>query len=654
MGFFAGLAEGFTTGRKMKMEKEEKDRLAEYRKSEQEYRASRDEVSDSRYVEEREAARRREGILDARYTDELTYSRGRDAAADERYATEQTRSDIRWEAEFGLKEGEAERQESQWNATFNYRQERDNVTDEQWSAQQETVAAAAEESRRRFEKQFEFTSAESDKAAERWKAKFGFDSDRALKADEWQAAMQEYRETRDSITDSQWTQTFSYGQEQAAAAEERWKVEHGFRKDQALTSQQQWEAETAWRKERAAVADEQFDTQLADKRMTTLISAGLTPGGTSKSTSKTDSSAQGIADSVIALKSRVGSAELDRDDKAYFDVILKDPAAAHKIYSFMQEQAAEGNVIDIEDIPSLIQIAGVSEGKSEEAMALLKSNGVEVENQDEFFSALQTLKDYSPTRVVTDISADAYRNPNDIKTIKDQRDLFVDTSIPAAQAMLSNLPEGDPVRNELSRALDNVGSSDNVIKSRAISTIMKHIVTPEHIARLESRGGAFKNLSQNEFLMPYMSEPEAEVVAEQGGGDVKASGLTSTPEPIAATPPTVLDDTPSFDSFGEVEAWRAEGNSGAVSVGGRTFSVDPIEEPAQPEAPVVDDPMAAPEEATSEVEGLANLAKEQGIRSKASLNKFIFQNVDAVPGDRKATNQLQRQMFEELSAILGL
>ena len=633
MAFFAGLAEGFITGRKMKAEKEETDRLADYRKTEQKYRADRDAILDDRYIEEREAARKREAILDDR-----------------------------WGAEFDLQKDEAGRAASQWDATFAYRQDRDAIGDQQWLAQQDTIAAEAVESRRRFEKQFDFTSQESDKAAERWKDRFGFDQDRALKADEWQAAMQEYRETRDSVSDEQWSSTFDYNKDQAAVAEERWKTEHGFRKEQALTAEQRWEAEMDWRSERAEVADQQFDTQLADKRMTTLISAGLAPGGTSTKGSKKGNTSTDIADSVIALRSRISSAELDDDDKKYFDVILKDPGAAHRIYSFMQEQASEGNVIDISDIPSLIQIAGVSEGKSEEAMALLKSNGVDVKDQDAFFGALQTLKEYSPTTVVTDISAEAYRNPNDIKVIKDQRDLFIDTAIPAAQAILANLPKGDPVRGQLSQALANVGSGDKAIKSRAISTIMQHVVKPDYITRLEKRGGAFKNLSQNEFLLPYMQGEEEEAV--EATAVPEGGVLPEDNAPIApSTSRTALDDAepagdvPSFDSAEEYNAWRSEGNSGPVIVMGQRGVAQPIEtveEPAaEPEVTptVLDD---APASAEPEVQGLVELAKEQGIRSKAALNKFIFQNVEPVQGDRKATNALQRQMFEELSAILGL
>ena len=665
MGFFSGLAQGFQSGRKQKLEEQKQKALEEYRRNEQARQAARDAQQDKRYYEEREMELERQAKLDERYQSELEYARGRDATADERWQATFDQGQQRWDSEFGLRKSDSDRAASQWDATFNYRRDRDSVSDEQWSAQQVTAAAAAEESRRRFEKQFEFTAQESEKAAERWNTKFGFDKERAVKADEWQQVMQDYRATRDTISDEQWNSTFDYNQDQAKMAEERWNIEHGFRKDQALTAENRWQAEMDWREERAKVADEQFETQLSDKRMTTLISAGLTPGGSGGSSSGTTNktTAGKIADSVIALQSRVEAAELDNDDKAYFKAILKDPAAAHKIYSFMQTQAADGNVIELNDIPSLIQIAGVSEGKSEEAMALLKSSNIDLKDQDAFFGALQTLKDYSPARVVTDIQPEAYRNPGDIKVIKDQRDLFVDTSIPAAQALLGTLGADDPARHELSRALANVSSSDPVIKSRAVTSIMKHVVTPEHVERLEARGGAFKNLSQNEFLMPYMPEVSPEEV--QAEVETTASGMADTPEPIPSvsqadsTPVdtgTVIDDIPSFDSFQAVEAWRAEGNSGAVSVGGRTFSVDPIEQPAaaEPAAAPVETGTALTDEPMSEAESLANLAKEEGIRSAAGLNKFIFKNVPPIKGDRKATQQLQRSMFDEISAILGL
>jgi hypothetical protein len=311
-------------------------------------------------------------------------------------------------------------------------------------------------------------------------------------------------------------------------------------------------------------------------------------------------------------------------------------------------------------------------------MALLKSNGVDVEDQDAFFSALQTLKEHSPSKVSLDISADAYRNPNDIKVIKDQRDLLIDISIPTAQAILSGLPKGDPARNALSQALANIESSDKVIKSKAISTIMQYVVTPDTIARLESRGGAFKGLSTNEFLLPYLQEEEPVEQLTAAGDDVQGGAQDGAqdsaqdsaqdgvqggvqggvlPEANSPVERTVLDDkdtnVPSFDSAEEYTAWRSEGNSGPVIVMGQRGVAQPIETVEEPavEPTVLDD---TPVSEGTAAQGLADLAREQGIRSTSALNKFIFQNVEPVKGDRKATSALQRQMFEELSAILGL
>jgi hypothetical protein len=462
MAFFAGLAEGFITGRKMKAEKEETDRLADYRKTEQEYRADRDTIGDTRYIEEREAARKREAILDDRY-----------------------------------------------------------------------------------------------------------------------------------------------------------------------------------------------ETQLSTQRLEALIKAGLSPDGQPGTPGGgKGNSPEAMEVSKIALSSRVEEAELDEDSQKYFATILGDAGAAHTVYSFLQSEAVKNNNISLNDIPTLIRIAGATKGQNEEAMALLRSNFGEIKDQKDFVNQLDIVMNHIPSSLVLDIDPAAYRDPNDIKVIRDQRDLFVDTSIPAAQAMLASLPDGDPTRNELSRALANVGSGDAVIKSRAVSTLMKYVVTPELIANLEARGGAFKDLSKNEFLLPYMPEPEAAV--KETGGEVQASGLTLSPEPIASAKPAVLDDLPSFDSWREASAWHGQGNSGQILVNGNPYLIKPSKEPVQTEAPVVDESIAAPEEVSSDVGGLANLAKEQGIRSQSELNKFIFKNVEPVPGDRKATNRLQRQMFEELSAILGL
>lgn len=687
MSFFAGLAEGFQTGHRMKREKEEADRLAEYRKAEQEYRASRDEVMDTRYIEEREIERKRQATLDARYEDELKYSRGRYAVEDERYQSEQDWrrertgvEDTRYEEErkwresmeekkFGLEERRVdisetgqEIQQTQFDKTFEYRNKRDEIGDDRWKQEQDRIREESAEDKERWMQEFDLKKSEADKAAERWKIKFGFDKEQALSAEEWREAMQEYQKTRDIITDDKWNQQFNYTKEQADQAQANYRERMGFDRSVQLTNQQRWEAEMEWRQERAAVADEQFQTQLEDKRMSTLIGAGLTPSGTSK---KNPNTPQGIADSVVALKGRVKNAEgLTDEDKKYFDTLMKDPAAAHKVYTFLQEQAEDGNVINIEDVPSVIEIAGVSEGKSEEAYALLKSQGVDVSDPEAFFGALQTLKDYRPTTIVTDVTPDAFRGPQNLEDIKKQRDLFIDTSIPAAQAMLEKMD--GPDRDKLSAALNDVTSSDTVVKSRATSVILQFVSSPEHIARLEKRGGAFKGLSKNEFLMPYMQEPAAEPETPIGQpstllvGKDGAAGPSVDSVSKSLNLPEGSDDVPSFNSIEDYNAWREEGNSGPVVVMGRKGNAAPI----APELDTLEPSMKGifSGKTPGEKIGLGQAGREPAPETELDSLKQMVKDVEienlnelkVVVDSYTQDKDKRKELFEALKLELGL
>jgi hypothetical protein len=661
--FFAGLADGFETGKKMRAEKDKQDALAAYRAQEAAYRASRDAKADERYAEQVERDAARQAILDERYTSEQEYGRGRDTVSDERAAAEaewrKTVAEKGWgfqERTVGLQETAAETAKSQWEQTLDYRKQRDNVGDEQWNAEQAERAAASEESKRRFEKQFDFTSAEADKAAERWKTKFGFDKEQALSADEWRKAMQEYQVSRDTVSDERWNTQFEYTQEQASIAHDQFRQRMGFDKEQALTREQQWEAEMAWREERAEVTDEQWGITRTDARQSALISAGLTTGGTGTGTGKSNSkkdSPTAIANSVVALKSRLEKADdLSADEKKYFDTVMEDPAAAHQIYTFLQSQAAEGNVISLKDVPSVIEVAGMAEGKSEEAYKLLKSQGVDLTDQDAFFAALTTLKEYSPSRLVLDVQPEAFKGVGSIDDMKKQRDLFVDVAVPTAQAQLSAMEPTDPNYAKLARALKNIGSSDGAVKSKAMSDIVAVTATPDFLARLEERGGAFKGITSNEFFLPYTKNPEADIT-ESRDPNAAAAAPSGPAEPTgpAVADPVVEPDVPSFTSIAEVTAWREAGNSGNVNLNGTTIDVAPMEPSAAAPAAAGTEPVVSGD---TTLDRMAGMARDSGVSSLADLNKFVMQNMEPVRGDRRGTKTLQRQMVKELAELLGL
>ena len=64
MGFFSGLAKGYTTGLQMKAEREKEDALNKYRDQEFQYKLDRDAVLDQQYADNQAYLRERDAILD--------------------------------------------------------------------------------------------------------------------------------------------------------------------------------------------------------------------------------------------------------------------------------------------------------------------------------------------------------------------------------------------------------------------------------------------------------------------------------------------------------------------------------------------------------------------------------------------------------------
>lgn len=708
MGFFSGLAEGFRTGRQMKAEQEERDALAKYRQQEFEYRASRDEVADQRYVDEIKYNRDRNTELDSRYEEELKYNRGRDSVADKRYEDEQTYrkerdavADERYTSEttrktevedrgFGLEERRVELAEDaqgtqvdQWQQAFDYKKNRDSVGDERYLEEQKRIREEAAESKRRFEREFGFKQGEANRAADRWRTKFDYDKDRALTEDDWRQAMQDYRVSRDIMSDQQWSQQFEYTQEQATQAQANYRERMGFDRSVQLSQQQRWEAEMEWRKERADVADEQFAAGMEERRETEIIKAGglsiLTGQGGRPDPKK--ASASVMKDSAIALKKRVGDmGDMSAEDKKYFETVLADPAASHQIYEFIQDQAAEGNVIAVEDIPSVIEIAGLIEGKGEEAMQALQANGIDVSNSKTFLKDLATLKEYTPSRLVLDIKPDAFKGVGSIEDMKKQRDLFAAQTVPYAQMLIDN---GHPNSAELAYALRGIDDSNELVKSKAMNTLLKHAANPDMISRLEKSGGAFKGLSSNEFLLPYVDVQDP-AETPMGTGSVKLDGKDGVGGPVVSTTEAALgsvggsDEAPSFTSFADVEAWRSEGNSGPVTVGGKVYNIEPTAE-AKPELDIIEPsnrgiisgktpsekffgPGVISGKTPGEKMGLGNPGSEPKPESELESLKNMVKDVEIADTDELRTvvnsftsdKEKRAELFEALKEELGL
>ena len=569
MGFFKGLADGFKTGRQMKADKEEKDRLAEYRKAETDYRTAQDEKADSRYVSELEEARRVRA-------EDRAYQVARNVITDQQAADQAA-----WMKEFqggqlALQEKTLETTSSQWDRTFQHRKERDSVSDEQWKAQQEANREAAVEAKRQFGVQFNFTSTEADKAAERWKTKFGFEKERAIKADEWQAVLQEYQETRDTVTDERWNKQFTYTQEQASISHDQFRQRMGFDKGRALTQDEQWKAEMDWREKRAAVTDQQHEDELAVTRTSALLElmpSNLTSalGGSGGDTTKGSvPSVDAIGAGATKFTAQYEGLSDEVKDSPFFKAASSDVAAQATLITFMEAQADKGNTVTLDQLPKYFKYLGAVEGKGEAAatefMNSMLSGDADVTNTDTFIKGLTALKGYKPTQ-----------------------QLFMQTSAPQDITDASQQIKvwENAVEVDAYRAMQGLEPDDKKAVQSALAML----------ERKENRTQGLDILAKYGF--------GANAVQEYSMGDNpvvssyydNAPAVTSPPTDTVTSPPAaaptvntdvVADDVTVFNSWTEVEAARNDGYSGLASVGGVSYTIDPLPE-ATEAAPIVEE-----------------------------------------------------------------
>jgi len=312
------------------------------------------------------------------------------------------------------------------------------------------------------------------------------------------------------------------------------------------------------RSEARALRQEQLQQEeLAIERTEALVAAGLGNGGSlvasglgSPKTSGSGSTptAKAIANNKLKLANRLEGADFsDPTVKDYWSTVLSDPSASSKLYEFITEQESEGNFLSLGEIPGLIEIAHISEGKGVEARKLLEAKGVDVNNAEEFMKAISVLGNYVAPSVVLDIQPRAYAPEHD--SIKKQNDLFLGYLSGLARKRQNQLLElGEGISTEerdeeskLFQALNQM-SKGGSIGAHGATTIMSMFATPEVIYALEKKGDpAFRNLSENPYLMSIM----------EGSKNI-----------------------PVFTEMSALEDWRAKGNEGQVILNGIPYWVE--------------------------------------------------------------------------------
>lgn len=291
-----------------------------------------------------------------------------------------------------------------------------------------------------------------------------------------------------------------------------------------------------------------------------LIQAGIPISGSggavtpsTKTTKTSGDSPTEAAAATLVLSKRVEDAypDLSDTDKEYFKTILNNPSAAHTLMSFIQEQESNKNKIDIRDVPALIEIAGMAEGKEVDAYKLLQDIGVDSDDPEAILEAARVIKSHVAPSVVLDIKADAYGT--DYDALKEQESLVVGTLAMGVPALIKSGNLDPTVKTALIKAYNNKDSKDTMIADEAKNTILMFTATPEALQQLEGKGGVFRGVTKNEYLTRYFTLP-------------------TSPAPVP--PPSDV----SFSSLDEFKNNQSTANAIPpetwVSIGGTPYFVD--------------------------------------------------------------------------------
>ena len=564
MGFFSGLAKGYTTGLQMKAEREKEDALNKYRDQEFQYKLDRDAVLDQQYADNQAYLKSRDAILDEREAQRLKIEQ-EDLAI--RQATEdrlRKASEANIEISKGTLELQKDRLEFDTGMAkedLKFKREQLAQNNEQFLADQARLNQNEAQRIKEAAKEFAFKEGEAQRAISRFRMQFGLDKRIALSNEDLKKAMFEYEKTRDTISDDQWQKTFDYNEKERKAAHERWKVDNAFKEDRALTADEQFEAEMAWRREQFEITTKDARTKLAlEYGGYGAASKAFGGGGRKTSTSKTPTATE-MAESVELLTTRVGDvSQYSKEDAEYFNKILAHPGASHKVMNFLNEQAEAGNIIPIDEVPNLITIAAsIPEQGNKEAYLDAASGNIDIDNPDAFANSIMALN-YIPATLQLDIKPEAYLSMQDATAVEKQRDAFIEVvqgrAVDLANALTKSPVGSDDYKrgSEILKAISYIESGNADQRALGNARLLKLIPVGQYITEIEKqdRGGLFRNLSKNSLLTDYIVEEQAE------SGNIP----TGTPPAEPKIETKTEGEIPTFSTEEEAIAWIQEGNTG--------------------------------------------------------------------------------------------
>jgi len=345
-----------------------------------------------------------------------------------------------------------------------------------------------------------------------------------------------------------------------------------------------------------------------------------------------------MSEGLLGLQREVedagGLEDMPAASREFFETMYSDPAAATGVYSFLTAQRKEGNDINIEDLPTYINILGTSGGTgAEERRALAErigSGNADMSDSGQFLSGLAALMAYEPVKVVWGQSR-AVASPTAQRA---NYEAWQESTLINARFTLNAMPAGAE-KTALAQTIANAGTKGKdgeIVRNEAFINLWD-------VFGRDAAAELGLDPSNTRLLSPYFAQSrpgQPETPTPQSTPAMPADP-TTTALPAESTPTAIPSAAPADESIPsftvqELESMTDEeiAQHPRIIVDGKKYDTDTL---LSPPAPVEETSVAQPQTGT-------------GVPADDAYMSEVY-------GDKQATQEYMESVYGEAPQETG-
>ena len=215
------------------------------------------------------------------------------------------------------------------------------------------------------------------------------------------------------------------------------------------------------------------------------------------------------AEAAMKLQDRVDNADLNEEDRDFFNTIAEDPFAAQKVLDLVEKNVTDtGATIALSDVRSLINIVGSKMPTKDKVDYISLITGADVSNDEKYYELVKQIGSITTTpgsSLVIDIKPEANVIPKTQQELFERQiDIVNGNLLRNAKQFVKteNYNQENPKVRKIQNAIEMIESGNKDSMSVGREILMEEYLTPEKFKEdyLEVHPEAFRGWEKNYFL----------------------------------------------------------------------------------------------------------------------------------------------------------